>query len=242
MERIRPAALRLHNRLLAQCPAETLLRLTPHLTAVTLRPRQVLQKQAEPIRHVYFPTGGIVSMATVFSDGAAVEAATVGSEGMVGVDVFYSPASQSSCEAIVQVSLPGGTSALKMPVTEFRHALDESPMLHDAVARYAHALYERVARLTACNARHDVHQRCARWLLAADDHVGGREFHLSQEFLAVMLGVRRQTVSVVVSALRGRGLIRYVHGKITILDRRALARAACECYPAIARTFRRLRQ
>jgi CRP-like cAMP-binding protein len=213
--------------------------LQPRPVIVALRPRQVLHKQGDPLHHVYFPNGGIVSMATMLSDGAIVEAATVGREGIVGIEAFFSESSTASCEAIVQSPVPG-QSAVRMRVSDFRRALGESKALHDIVAGYAQVLLARMARLTACNVRHDVNQRCARWLLAASDHMGGRDFHLSQELLAVMLGVRRQTVSIVAGTFRDAGMIRYVHGKITILNRKALEGASCDCYAAIARLYKAL--
>jgi CRP-like cAMP-binding protein len=236
-DKLRTDVARPANLLLARLPALSFAALRPRPAIVPLRPRQVLHKQGDPLHHVYFPTGGIVSMATVLSDGATVEAATVGSEGIVGIEAFFSEHSTASCEAIVQSRVPG-QSAVRMQVADFRRALSESKALHEIVARYAQVMFARVTRLTACNVRHDVDKRCARWLLAASDHMEGEDFHLSQEFLAVMLGVRRQTVSVVARTFRAAGMIRYVHGNITILNRRALEAASCDCYAAIARLYK----
>jgi len=220
------------NGLLAQLPAEDLLRVRSHLRTIPLHSRQVLQKQSAPLEYVYFPNCGIVSIATVFDDGALVEAATIGDEGMVGVEAFFHDHPISSCEAIVHVPVPY-ESAEVMGVTAFRREIAEHRALRDLVADFVSALQARIIRLTACNARHDVHQRCARWLLAADDHMHGRQFHLSQELLAVMLGVRRQSVSAVAAAFQDAGFITYKHGHITIRDRTGLEKAACECYRVI---------
>ena len=230
----------LSNSLLAGLAAKDLEALEPCLTSVALRPRQVLHRQGEKIRYVYFPNDGIISMATVLTDGAAVEAATIGREGVVGIGAFLTESSVSPCQTIVQVPV-SGQSAVRMSVVDFRRALTNSKSLHDRIADFALALYSRMSRLTACNARHAVLQRCARWLLTADDHMSGRDFHLSQEFLAVMLGVRRQAVSPVVQSLRRAGAIRHVRGKVAITERPTLEKISCECYRAIATSYTGLR-
>ena len=124
---------------------------------------------------------------------------------------------------------------------DFRRALQTSPPLYGLVASYAAALYSRICRLTACNVRHDVHQRSARWLLSADDHMGGEGFPISQEFLAVMLGVRRQAVSLVVKNFRRDGAIQYARGNIAVTNRAALKKLSCDCYSAIAQLYAPLR-
>src|SRR5262249_52707616 len=145
--------------------------------------------------------GGIISMATVLSDGASVEAATVGNEGLVGGSAFLAHTTTSPCEAIVQVGVPD-KGALQMRVAGFRRVLEKSKAFHGGTAAFMGALYARTVRVTACNIRHSVQERCARALLAADDHLNGEPFRLSQEFLAVMLGVRRQAVSEVAGIFR----------------------------------------
>jgi CRP-like cAMP-binding protein len=220
------------NCLLAQLPPDDFRRIRAHLTTVGIHPRQLLHKQHERLRYVYFPNSGIVSMATVLEDGAVVEAATIGDDGVVGIDAFYGEDAISSCETLVQVPVPHETAEM-MPVSAFRREIAEHRALRDVVALYAHRLHARLVRLTACNARHDINERCARWLLVAHDHMHGHDFHLSQEFLAVMLGVRRQSVSAVASTFQAAGLIRYHHGDVKILNRHGLEEAACECYDAI---------
>ena len=229
------------NRLLARLPQDAFEQCRPHLTTIALRARQVLQKQDARIHYVYFPNGGIISMATVLSDGAVVEAATIGSEGMVGIEAFFSGRSVSPCETMVQVPMLHD-SAERMRISDFRRALDQSEVLHAAVAQFAQVLYARITRLTACNVRHDLNERCARWLLMAHDQMEGKDFHLSQEFLAVMLGVRRQTVSLVAGAFRRAGFIRYVQGRIAVVDRKGLEAAACECYESISGLYHSLRR
>jgi CRP-like cAMP-binding protein len=228
------------NRLLAGLPDPDFQRLRPRLTTMPLRSRQVLQKQGERIQQVYFPNAGILSMATVLSDGAVVEAAAIGDEGMAGVAAFLNRDAVSPCDVTVQVPVPAG-SAEMLPEAEFRHEIDRHGALYERVARYTEIVCAEITRLTACNVRHEVNERCARRLLAAQDQVHADDFYLSQESLAMMLGVRRQTVSVVASTFQSAGLIRYVHGHITIVNRRGLEAAACECYAAIAALYSRLR-
>lgn len=217
------------NQLLAGLTNDDFQRIKRHLTTIPIHPRQVLHKQGERLRHVYFPNSGVISMATCLADGAVVEAATVGDEGMVGVDAFFGDRVISPCETIVQVPVPH-ESAEMMDAAEFRRQVIEHPTFRDHIGRYVQTLNARILRLTACNARHGVNARCARWLLTAHDHMHGRDFHLSQEFLAVMLGVRRQSVSAVAKAFQTAGLIRYSHGDLSVVDRGGLEQAACECY------------
>ena len=151
---------------------------------------------------------------------------------MVGVDGLFAENAIAPCETIVQVPAPR-ESAEMMRVSDFRHEIACHDALRVLVGRFVVALHAQTIRLTACNARHDVLARCARWLLTAHNHMHGRDFHLSQEFLGVMLGVRRQSVSSVAAMLQHSGLVRYSHGHVTILNAPALETLACECYGAI---------
>ena len=220
------------NRLLAILSEEDFRHLRPHLKTVSLDPKQVLHKQGERVRYVYFPNGGVVSMATLLPNGAMVEAATIGDDGIVGVEAFFSADAVSATETIVQVPVPND-SAERMSVEDFRREIAARPALQHAVARYVEVLYAAMARLMACNAHHAVEERCARWLLTMHDRMDGEDFHLSHEFLAAMLGVRRQSVSVIAATFRAAGFIRYVHGRVTVLDRKGLEATACDCYPTL---------
>lgn len=221
------------NRLLKALPPDVLARVRPLLTSVRLKRGKRLQKQGESFERVFFPDGGIVSMMTVLTDGSLVEAATIGDEGVVGVEAYCGTGAISPCDMVVQVAEPDDTAEAMM-LANFRRLLASEPAFEAAVAHYASSLHRRLVRLTACNARHSVNARCARWLLNAQDHVHHRDLHLSQESLAVMLGVRRQAVNAVATAFQDDGLIRYNHGHITVLNRRGLAAVACECYESIS--------
>ena len=186
-----------------------------------------------------FPNGGVISITTPLSDGTTVEAATVGDEGMVGIEAFLRPDPTAPGDTLMQVP---DTNAEMMYVRDFRCELGKRGALHDVMGRYAQVFIAQMMQTTACNARHHVQQRCARWLLTTHDRVHERDFRLSHEFLAVMLGVERPTVSVVASTLQEAGLISYRHGHVKVRDREGLEDAACECYALIRAHFDQLRQ
>jgi CRP-like cAMP-binding protein len=227
------------NQLLARLSEDDFTQLQRHLVTVQLHPHQPLQKQGDPIEHVYFPNCGLVSMATVLADGAVVEAATVGDEGLVGIEALFTDDAVSSSESVVQGALPH-ESAEMIRAADFRREIVALPAFGELVARFAQALHGQLVRLTACNARHDVNARCARWLLMAHDLMRGQGFHVSQEGLAVMLGVRRQSISAVAGMFQAAGFIRYTHGHIVVTNRLGLESVACECYAAIRTLYARL--
>jgi CRP-like cAMP-binding protein len=223
------------NRLLKALPAETYEGLLPHLEPVQLAVRQVLWDAGAPIRSVYFPRGCVISIVVLLEGEPAVEAATIGREGVLGVPVALG-AEFTSAQAVAQI--PGDAARLPAPV--FREAMARDGTLTGLVLRYAQALLEQTSQSVACNRRHTVDERCARWLLMTCDRVGADQFPLTQEFLAFMLGVRRAGVTVAAGMLQQAGLIRYSRGRITILDRARLEEASCECYHATKQTSDRL--
>lgn len=224
------------NTLLASLPAEDRARLQPHLRPVTLKPRQVVSTPQEPLRDVLFPEDGVISLTVVMRDGATVEIATIGREGVVGIESFLG-SDVAWGETMLQV--PGG-DATALAVPAFHAELARRGALHAAVQRYAQGFTTLVMQSTACMALHAVQERCARWLLMTHDRMQRDEFQLSQEFLAMMLGSTRPTVNVVASTLQRAGFIRYSHGRITILDREGLEQSACECYGTVRGQFERL--
>lgn len=239
VERPPPSDGRPKNRLLAALPADDLRRLQPFLKTVPIRHKQVLQKNGEPIEAVYFLNGGVASITTVLLDGTMVEAATVGDEGMLGFEAFLDDNAVATGETLIQVP---DTNAELMSVEDFRREVAERCAFRTLVGRYAQVVIAQMMQSTACNALHQVQQRCARWLLMTHDRMHERDFHLSHEFLAVMLGVQRPTVSVVAATLQHAGFIRYIHGHVTVVNRKGLEAAACECYPIVRAHFDRLRQ
>jgi CRP-like cAMP-binding protein len=226
------------NRLLAALSTADFDRLRPLLTTVPIRVKQVLQNSGEPLRSVYFLNGGVASITTALSNGMTVEAATVGDEGMLGVEAFLSADAIAPGQILIQVP---DTSAEMMSVEDFRREADRPGAFRDLVGRYTQVVIAQMMQSTACNALHQVPQRCARWLLMTHDRMHEQDFSLSHEFLAVMLGVQRPTVSVVAGTLQDAGLIRYTHGRVTVRNRKGLEAASCECYPIIRAHFERLR-
>lgn len=172
------------NRLLAALPPEDLARLWPRLEPVELAIRQVLYAPEQPVTAVYFPESGYVSRLAPMDDGDSAEVGLIGAEGIIGLAVLLGGESDSM-EVVVQV--PG--TALRMEAGAFREELDRIPALRAVLHRYALAHFEQVARTAACNGRHNIEQRLARWLLMAHDRVDGDEFPMTHEFLSMMLGV-----------------------------------------------------
>ncbi|HEY8614418.1 MAG TPA: Crp/Fnr family transcriptional regulator [Roseomonas sp.] len=223
------------NRILAGLPPEEIAVLQPRLESVTLPFRQDLYEADSPVDYVYFLHRGVASMLTRMSDGSAVEIATVGPEGMVGMPIFLG-AERMPSTAFMQV--PG--NGVRMEADAFRKAIGRCPALNHLLLRYTLALMNQMAQNAACNRTHAVEERCSRWLLMTQDRVRQPTFPLTQEFLAQMLGVRRPTVSVAANMLARAGLVSYVRGQMTILDRPGLEAASCECYRIIAGEFERL--
>lgn len=224
-----------YNHLLAALSPETHGRLAPFFEHVPLDLRQTLHTQNQPITHVYFPTQGVMSLLKLTPGADPIEVATIGNEGFVGVPVLLGV---ESAPEHVFCQVPG--AALRMPARAFAEALQASPELSRVMLRYTQALITLIAQSSACNRLHNVEERAARWLLMTHDRVHADEFPLTQEFLAQMLGVRRQAVNVAAGILNRAGLISYVRGVIRILDRKGLEGAACECYASIQQEFARL--
>jgi CRP-like cAMP-binding protein len=227
------------NQLLAALPADDFRRLRPHLKTVPVRINQVLYRSGQTLRAVYFLNGGVASITTTFSDGRTMETVTVGDEGVLGIEAFLSAKAVASGDTLMQVP---DTNAEMLGVGTFRRELARRGALHTLMGRYAQVFIAQMMNTAACNVMHQVSQRCARWLLMAHDRMGEHDFTLSHEFLAIVLGVRRPTVSIVAAALQEAGLIEYTHGRITVVNRKGLEGASCECYSLIRAHFDRLRQ
>jgi CRP-like cAMP-binding protein len=215
------------NRLLAALPEAEHRRLANALEFRTLPDRAVLHAAGERIHHVYFPTAGVFSVVTALSDGTSVEAATVGDEGVVGVEALLGDAPVAAGETIVQVP---DAAAWRMTLPAFRREVERGAALAALVGGYAHALLRTCMQSAACNARHAVQERCAKWLLLTHDRIHSDTFALSHDLIATMLGATRPTVTAVARTMRDAGLIGYRYGRITIHDRPGLEEAAAPCY------------
>jgi CRP-like cAMP-binding protein len=176
---------------------------------------------------VYFPLNGVVSLVTPLEDGAIVEVATVGNEGIVGV-----PLVQGGSLAVRAISQVAGW-VLRMDARAFVEATNTSPPVRDLVNDYLQALFGQISQAAACNRLHSNEERLSRWLLMSHDRVGVEEFGITHEFLGQMLGSRRATVTLSAGILQAAGLIKYHRGLVTIVDRPGLEAVACECYAVI---------
>lgn len=223
------------NKLLAKLPREELEAISPELEPVQLELKQVLHSPFEPIEHVFFITRGVGSLVNEPETGDIIELATIGPEGMIGFPVLLGTDSVPS-RALVQI--PG--AGLRMAAADLQRALPRTPALHKLLLRYTMALLNQIAQGTACNRLHEVQERCARWLLQTHDRVDGDSFPMTQEFLSQMLGVHRPTVSVAAAMLQKAGLIDYMRGQITVVDRKGLEAASCTCYRIIREEYDRL--
>jgi CRP-like cAMP-binding protein len=234
--RVLPDGTPLQNRLLAALPTGDYDRLAPHLHLESVVVGDTLHEQGRRISDVYFPNGGVFSITNRMRDGALVEVATVGREGMLGIGVFLGDRSGNG-RTFQQVA---DGSVVALGVARFVRETAIRGAFREVMALYAQASLLQVMQCTACNALHDVTQRCCRWLLQTHDRVDADDFLLKQEFLAVMLGVRRPTVTVVLRALQEAGLISSRYGHMRVLRRKRLEAASCECYGAIRDQFARL--
>jgi CRP-like cAMP-binding protein len=226
----------LHNRLLAALPPTDYARVVKHLTLKSVVTGDTLQGDGSRITEVYFPNGGVFSVTNQMRDGALVEVATVGREGMLGIGAFFGDgtAAGRTFQQVADGPLPS------MAAARFVKEIGAPGAFREIVGVYAQANLLQIMQCTACNALHDVRQRCCRWLLQTHDRVDGDDFPLKQEFLAVMLGVHRPTVTVVLRTLQRAGLISSRYGRIRILKRKRLEAASCECHEVIQAHFARL--
>jgi CRP-like cAMP-binding protein len=223
------------NRLLSLLTRADYQRLRPHLQPVALEYRKSLYEANTQIGFVWFIETGVGSLVNVMENGDAAEVGTIGNEGIVGLPLLLG---DNRAPTSVYVQVPG--VGLRMKAALFAREMAESSSMRKVMQHYAHAFFNQVAQSAACNQFHSLRQRCCRWLLMTHDRMQADEFLLTQEFLAMMLGVQRTGVSSVAGTLQREGMIRYRRGNVTILDRAGLERKSCECYGISAREFDRL--
>jgi len=223
------------NRILTALPAGEYERLLPHLKPVALEYKQVLYEPNKPLRYVYFPGDCVISMVSTMLDKAVVEVGLAGREGMVCVAVFLG-ANSTPHQGIVQVA----GSAMRMKASVLREEFKRGGKLQELLLRYTQMQMIQIAQTAVCNRLHMIEGQLSRWLLMIHDRVDGDEFLLTQDIISLMLGVQRTGVTGAAGILQRKGMIRYVRGKITILDRQALEETACECYWIVKDVFDRL--
>ena len=222
----------IRNQLLSPLPPEILASLVPNLRRVSLAVHDCLVNPNKAIDAVYFVESGWVSLVATLEDGAQAEVGLIGREGIVGLPLIVGVDTGFE-EAFVRA--PG--TALQMAAGAFRRTLDEFPILQARLYRYSEAMHAQVTQMVACNGRHSLEQRLARWLLMAHDQSETDDLPVTQEALAVVLCVYRPSVTLIAGALQRAGMIRYSRGHITVLDRSALEATACDCYAAVRRRF-----
>ncbi len=223
------------NRLLGLLSPRDYNRLRPHLHHIALEYRRSLYRAHTPIGWVYFIETGVGSLVNTMANGQASEVGTIGNEGMVGLPLVLG---DDRAPTSVYIQVPG--AGLRMKATLFKKELAQSASMRTVMLHYAHAFFNQLAQSAACNQFHSIEQRCCRWMLMTHDRMHSDEFLLTQEFLAMMLGVQRTGVTAAAGALQRAGLIRYSRGNVTIADRPGLIRRSCECYGVSKKEFDRL--
>ncbi len=213
------------NRILAALPKQVYQTLLPKMRLVGLSQGETLYDTGQAIQFIYLPNDSVISLVQMTRDGISVEVGLVGMEGMVGIPIILG-ATASPYRAVVLV--PGVSMIMEASV--LRDQFNRPGPLQNLLHRYTHGLMMQLSCTVVCNRTHKIEERLARWLLMVRDRQHSDEFRLTHESIAEMLGVRRASVTQAAGTLQKAGLIRYNHGKITILDRKGLEEAACECY------------
>ena len=223
------------NRLLSMLQNAGEARMLRRLEQLHLKRKDSLYRPDVPITHAYFPLTGVASLVVDMADGPSIEVGTMGNEGMVGMPLVLG-SDRSPTHAYVQIA----GEFMRMPAADFSAELARDRTFADVTRRYAQGFFAQVAQSTACLRFHTVEQRLCRWILTCHDRVGQDRVELTQEFLAVMLGVQRPSVTLAATALQKKGLIRYRRGVIDVVNRLDLEETACECYGIVRREFERL--
>ena len=232
-----PRGIALTNRILQGLPPTEFRQIFPSLKLVNMPLHSLLNQESKTITHGYFMNSGLASVLTVLRSGKIVEVGLTGAEGFVGLPLVAGLRS-SAVRVIVQVA----GSAYRISAKHLRALLEACPELKKNLLRYEQDMATQAAQIAACNRLHDANQRLARWILMSHDRLGGDKLHLTHEFLAHMLGMRRASVTVAMGFLQKKNLVKYTRGTIEIHDRSRLETAACECYSALVKHHDRWQQ
>jgi CRP-like cAMP-binding protein len=225
---VRPDRSNVRNEILSSLSAQDFNLLSPYLQLIDLPLKQTIIVPDEPLRHVYFPDQGVCSMLALLEGGGSVEIGMIGREGMVGIHILLGTDSVTQ-ECVVQI--PG--AGWRMAVAPFREAVSQSPSLAACLHRYVMAFLLQISQSAACNAVHKIDERLAHWLLMTHDRTDGDHLLLTHECLSTMLAERRSGVMIAAGVLQKAGIISYVSGDITVLNRDALELSSCECYRTV---------
>src|SRR5471030_806311 len=216
------------NRLLLALPSRNLKQLLPELKHIRCQSEQVLMDSDSSLDHVFFPDSGVVSVVAVYADGSIIEMATIGREGCTGMQAYFG-AKISSVRLLVQI--PGGAARMSRPA--FSRAMASMPSFRNLMYAYVQAFLEQVLVSVACNGAHSLKQRLARWLLMMRDRCDEDTLQITQNLLAEMLGAQRPSITIAARELERAGLIKRGRAQVTILDRKGLTKASCECYQLV---------
>jgi CRP-like cAMP-binding protein len=223
------------NRLLARLPQQELERLLPHLGHVSFALGEVIYESGGRQSYIYFPTTAIISLLYLMENGSSAEMGLAGKEGLVGVALFMGGNTVPN-RAVVQ----SAGDALRMKSEMLQDEFARGGTFQRLLLRYTQALMTQMSQTAVCNRLHTIEQQLCRWLLLSHDRLNTDELVMTQELIANMLGVRREGVTHAAGRLQEQGLISYVRGRITILDRRGLEAAVCECYKVVKGEYERL--
>ena len=222
------------NQLLSSLPSDVRQRLTPHLERIDAELNKKIYAPYEEIRHVYFPINSMVSIVASTESGEMAEVGVVGREGAAGIDIAMG-ANKSPHHSMFQIGGP----AYRISGSEFEKEFKRCGDFHDRILSFVQKFYAQVSQTTLCNRLHHVEERLPRWLLMCHDRIDGDLLPLTQEFIALMLGASRVSITLAAKDLQKIGYIKYVRGKITVLDREGLEDGACECYKIVKREYDR---
>ena len=223
------------NHLFAALSKEEFVRLEPHLEFVSLQLGEVIYESGDKMTHIYFPTTAIISMLYIMENGATAEIGIAGNNGLIGSALFMGGKSTSS-RAVVQST----GHAIRIKAKPLQIEFDRSGLFQKLLLRYIQSLMTQISQTAVCNRLHNVDQQLCRWLLINHDQLETNELVMTQELIANMLGVRREGVTIAAKKLQERGLIKYVRGTITVINRKGLEDAACECYQIVMDEYDRL--
>jgi len=225
----------LKNHLLAALPKEEFVRLEPHLEFVSLPLGKAIYEAGDKMTHIYFPTTAIISMLYIMENGGTAEIGIAGNNGLIGSALFMGSESTSS-RAVVQST----GDAIRIKAKPLQTEFDRGGLFQKLLLRYTQSLMTQISQTAVCNRLHKVDQQLCRWLLINHDQLETNTLVMTQILIANMLGVRREGVTIAAKKLQAKGLIKYVRGTITMLNRKGLEEAACECYQIVMDEYERL--